>query len=115
MLSHTQAPAHSLDPLNVETWAATRALDKKGPIAQWLAPKAAAARAPLALVHTALVLEISAALIAQPGDAPLSKRANALVASDLDRLILNAATTVRSLSRRMHSCRAGHGYQAMPS
>ena len=86
--------------LNVESWAAARALDKKGPVAQWLAPKAAAARAPLALVHTALVLEISAALIEQAPEAPVTKRAEALVSKDLDRLLRRALTMVRSLPRR---------------
>lgn len=77
-----------------------RALDKKGPVTQWLAPKAAASHAPVDLVHTALVLEISAVLAAQPANVPLTKRAEALVASDLDRLVYRAATMVRSLHRR---------------
>ena len=110
MLSYIQTPANALDPLSVETWAATRALDRKGPVAEWLAPKAAAARAPLRLVHTALVFEISAALIAEPGDASLSKRADALIDSDLDRLILRAATMVQSVRLRTHYSRARQGY-----
>ena len=88
----------------METWAASRALDKKGPVGQWLAPKAAAARAPLALIHTALVLEVSAALAAQPDDAPLTERAQALLDTDIDRLIRRAAATLRSV--RQHALQA---------
>ena len=101
--THTQAPAHGAYQLNMETWAASRALGKKGPVDQWLAPKAAAARAPLALIHTALILEISAALTLQPDDTPLTERAETLLNADLDRLIRRAATTVRSVRQNAHA------------
>ena len=87
-------------PLNVETWAAARALGKKGPVELWLAPRAAAARAPVALVLTALMLEISAVLAKQAPIAPVTKRAEALVSKDLDRLLKRALVMVRSLSSR---------------
>ena len=103
MLSHTQDPSNRSDSLNVEAWAAARALNKKGPVAQWLAPTAAAEHAPVHLVHTALILEISAVLGAQPTDVPVTKRAEALVDSDLDRLIHRATRIVRSLRRRARS------------
>jgi hypothetical protein len=112
MLPHTLAPAHGQDLLNMETWAASRALKKKCHMEQWLAHKAAAACAPLALMHTALILEISAALTAQPDDTPLMERAEALLDTDIDRLILRAATTVRSVRRHAHMPRGRHGLDA---
>lgn len=112
MLSHNSGPAHGEDRLNMETWVASRAVEKKGDMDQWLAPKAAAARAPLALIHTALILEISAALTAQPDDAPLMERAEALLDTDIDRLIHRAATTVRSVRRHAHMLRGRQGFVA---
>ena len=100
MLSHTQDPSRGTDRLDVEAWAAARALDKKGPVARWLAPTAAAEHAPLHLVHAALILEISSVLGAQPSDVPVTQRAEALVNSDLDHLVRRAARMVRSVRRR---------------
>ncbi len=100
MHSSTPYTPGAAAPLNVETWAAARALGKKGPVEVWLAPKAAAAHAHVALVHTALMLEISAVLAKQAPVAPVTKRAEALVSTDLDRLLRRALAMVRSLPRR---------------
>ena len=107
MAMHSTDLSNSSVSLGMEAWVAARAVAKKGPPEQWLGPKAAAAGAPLGLLKTALVLEISAELTEHPTGKALSKQADAVLSTDFDRLFLRAVRVVRTLRKQLHSANEG--------